>query len=311
MTTKHLIGAAAVALLAATGAARAADVMPIVVATTPAVAPVVVGPTVTVEITTGAYLDLYGLTDLYLGAETFGEIDVKSASGWGFNLAGGAGVNFIPGFGFGYGFRAELYRVIGNAEVGFFVVPYNFAPLVIAFGPTVRFETDRFEFRHQTEINYFFGNWDVGFSNDVTVHVSDSLDVGGYFDFSFGTFGLDLDLGVNAELEVNDRLTVEGWARADVIGGLFVAAGGQATFNLGALSPYVGVEARYDMGFGLEVTAGVELERPIGTGPFTLIGGAGMEYDLGGGLGLEAHIGIRFNRGDRDNLVFGDDVFGS
>ncbi len=65
------------------------------------------------------------------------------------------------------------------------------------------------------------------------------------------------------------------------------------------------------MGFGLELTAGVELERPVGTGPFTLIGGAGMEYDLGVGLGLEAYIGIRFNRGDRDNLLFGEDFVGS
>jgi len=101
-------------------------------------------------------------------------------------------------------------------------------------------------------------------------------------------------------------LTVEGWAWADFFGGFEIGGGGQATLNLGALSPYVGVQGYYDGMGGLMAYAGVEIERPIGTGPFTLIGGAEVDYYLGGGLGLEAYIGIRFNRGDRDNLLFAD-----
>lgn len=304
MSRKYLIGAAAVALVAAAGPARAADVMPIVVSVTPTVAPVVVGPMVTVEVTAGPFLDYDDLVDLYVGVQVFGEVDVKTASGWGFNFQGAAGAYFIPGFQFGYGYRAELYRVIGNAEIGFFVQPYDFAPLGIDFGPTFRYETNRFEFRHVTAVSYL-GAWHVDFQNDVMVHVNDRLDVGGNLDFGFGTFGTQLGIRVDAEMDVTDRLTIEGWAWADLLPAFNGGVGGQATLDFGALSPYV---AAWVSPGGGTLVAGVEIEHPIGTGPFTLVGGTAVNYVIGGGApDFGAYVGIRFNRGDRDNLLFVDD----
>ncbi|MCW5716854.1 MAG: hypothetical protein KIS68_03370 [Bauldia sp.] len=303
MTRKYLLGAAAVALFAATGAARAADVMPIVVSVTPTLPPVTVGPTVTVQLDTGTY-GYWTPGFFYTGVYVSGEIDVKTAAGWGFNLIGYGGLDILPPpIGpYYYGLRAELYRIIGNAQVGFFVSPYNFVPLDIEFGPTFRYETDRFEYAHETEINYN-GAWQIEFDNDITVHVNDRLDIEGYFDFSFS--GAYLYFGIYAELEVNDRLTLEGWADAYVSGGFGAGVGGRAQLDFGPLSPFVGANW-YSMG-GVGVFAGVELEHQIGTGPFTLIGDAGVNWNPGGPPGFYASIGIRFNRGDKNNLLFSDD----
>ncbi|MCW5714516.1 MAG: hypothetical protein KIT43_08410 [Bauldia sp.] len=302
MTRKYLLGAAAVALFATAGAARAADVMPIVVAVTPTVAPVVVGPTVTVQIEAGTYLYFDPPSYWYLGTGFDGEVDVKSASGWGFHLYGGAGAYF-PGFGFGYGGMAELYRIIGNAEVGFAVGTGG-----INFGPTFRYETDRFEFAHQTYISYLGGGaWDFELENLLEVQVNERLKIEAYSEFDFGFYGPDLDVGIYADFEPNDRLKIEGWAWADLIGSPSAGAGGQATLNLGALSPYVGGQVSYGMGLHLDFWAGVELERPIGTGPLTLIGDAGVGMYLGGTPNFYAEIGIRYNFGDRDNIRFLDD----
>jgi hypothetical protein len=294
-----LLGAAAVALFAATGAARAADVMPIVVSVTPTVPPVVVGPTVTVQIEAGAFLG-YNPPSLFLSAGLVGEVDVKTVSGWGFHLYGGASAYF--GLGLGYGVRAELYRIIGNAEVGFAVTNG------LSFGPTFRYETDRFEFAHETRIRYLGGgDWDFDFENLLEVNVNDRLTIEAYSEFEFGFFGPDLDVEIYADFELNDRFTLEGWVWADLIGGPGAGGAGEVTLNLGALSPYVGAAVYTGMGLGLEFWAGVEFERQIGTGPFALTGDAGVELNLGGTPAFYAEIGIRYNLGDRDNIRFLDD----
>jgi hypothetical protein len=303
MTTKYLLGVAAVALFATTGAARAADVMPIVVSVTPTVAPVVVGPAVTVQIEAGAYLYFNPPSNWYVSAGFDGEVDVKSASGWGFHLFGGAGAYFAPGFGFGYGAIAELYRIIGNAEVGFAVGTGG-----ISFGPTFRYETDRLEFAHQTAIRYLgAGDWDFYFDNLLELQVNDRVRIDAYSDFGFGFYGPDLDIGIEVDFEPNDRLEIEGWVWADLIGNPEVGAGGEVKLTLGALAPYVGAQFEYGMGLDLGFWAGVELERQIGTGPFTLTGDAGVAMNLGGTPNFYAEIGIRYNIGDRTNIRFLED----
>lgn len=341
MTRKYLLGAAAVALFAATGAARAADVMPIVVATTPAVAPVVVGPSVTIQTETQLFVGYYDDYYFQTGLDFDGEINVVTASGWGLNVVGDAGISLYSDgggpiyWGRGADLRVELYRIIGNAEVGFFVAPFGFNPLNMDFGPTFRFENDRIDFRHETEVSIYAPDWWVELKNDLTVHLNERLDLGGYLEFEFGTYGRYLDLGVDAEMMVNDRLTVlawadldvefgggfdldvgvetelvvsdrvtlEGWAEADLFGGIGFGLGGRATLHLGPFSPFIGL----DWYGGIVAFAGVEFERQIGTGPFTLIGEAGTNYYFGGAPDYYASIGIRFNRGDTGNLLYTED----
>lgn len=309
MTKKYLVGAAAAALLAATGTARAADVMPVVVVVTPAVPAVAVGPTVTVEINTSLYAGIENFNTInYAGLDFDGEMNVVTANGWGFNLSNYAYVNVAPGVYGGSNFRAELYRVLGNAQVGFFVRPYQFSPLDIEFGPTFRYKTARIDFMHETQIYLYPGTLGVEFANDVTLHVNDRLDIGGYFDFEvqFGG-GFDIDIGLDAKLEVNNRLTLEGWAWADIIGMASAGFGGEATFKLGALSPYIGAGVYLGGGLDVEVWAGVDYERQIGTGPLTFTAGVGIDYDVGGGIDAYANIGLRLNIGNPDNLLFRDD----
>jgi len=337
----YRLGAAAVALFAATGSGHAADVMPIVVPVTTPATPVVTGPTVTIQTETLLYIGSYGSYFLETGLAFDGEVNVVSASGWGFNLLsdGALGVgregNDPPYLNYGADFRAELYRIVGNAEIGFFVAPYGFNPVNLDLGPTFRYTTDRVEFRHETEISVYSPDWWVELQNELTVHVSDRLDIDGYFDLEFGAFGRYLDLGVGAEmkvndrltvhawgnvdvvfgapiyfelnlggaaeLDVNDRLTVEGWASIDLFGGFGVGLGGEARLHLGPISPFVMADW-YSNG-GLWVGAGLELEHPIGTGPFTLIGDAGVGLAIGGSPNYYASIGIRFNRGNVANLM--------
>lgn len=340
-----MLGGAAVALLAATGSGHAADVMPIVVPVATPAAPVVTGPTVTIQTETLLYIGYYGAYFLETGLAFDGEINVVSASGWGFNLLsdGSLGVgragNNPPDFGYRADFRAELYRVVGNAEIGFFVAPYSFDPVNLDFGPTFRYTTDRAEFRHETEISVYSTDWWVEFQNELTVHVNDRLDIGGYFEFEVGVFGRYIDLGIDtemkvndrltvhawgnvdvefgapmsfdayagarAEFDVNDRLTVEGWGTIDLVGGVGVGLGGEARLHLGPISPFVRADW-YSAG-GLWLGAGLELEHPIGTGPFTLIGDAGVERAPDGTPNYYASIGIRFNRGDEAGLLYTDD----
>lgn len=283
--------------------------MPVVVSVTPAVPAVAVGPTVTVEVLATAYVGAYyNFTNYYLGLDMEGEIDVKTANGWGFNLSNYAYVNLAPMFYWGSSLRAELYRTMGNVDIGFFVAPYQISPLDIVFGPTFRYRTDRVEFWHETQFYVYPGTRGVEFANDVTFHPNDRLEVGGYFDFEieFGV-GLDIDFGLDVALDVNDRLKLEGWAWADVIGSPDAGFGGQATLDLGALETYLGVDFYFGGGFDAEAYAGFEYERQIGTGPLTFTAGAGVDYELGYGFGAYANIGIRLNIGDVDNLLFHDD----
>src|SRR5690606_23090955 len=114
---------------------QAADVAPIVVPVTPAAPAVAAGPTINVDITAGTAIGLYGPGNWYVDISAGGDIDVQSISGWGFRFSGGGGATIVGGGGYGYGFTGEIYKAIGNLEIGFAVTPYNFAPLDIEFGP--------------------------------------------------------------------------------------------------------------------------------------------------------------------------------
>lgn len=298
-----MLGAAAAALLAATGTARAADVMPIVVAVTPTVPPAVIGPTVNIDIRSTISLYYYGPSALYVDANLGGDIDVRSASGWGVRLSGGGGFSIYPGMGYGFGFSAELYKAIGNAQLGFFVSPYGFNPIDISFGPTLRYETDTVDFRHSTEFSFWGGgNRAVDVYNELTLNPNDRLEVGGYFDLGFSNVaGRDLEFGGFATVSLSDRVDMLGWADVELDGGLWFGTGAGVELHFGALTPYANVG--WTTSDGLWTELGFDVKKPIGAGPLQLIGGARayLWSDPALSVNLSAYAGIRYLIGEDDD----------
>jgi len=164
-----------------------------------------------------------------------------------------------------------VFRVAGALEVGAFagfgyVIPGGIAGY--GFGADFDYETDRVEIEGGLLANFQGGGFTfLEVAADLTVHATDRIDV--YLGGEFDTLGLDNDV----------------WAGAQI--------------DFGALAPYAGVWYAFGAGFGAEL--GVELEKQLGTGPFSLIGEAEINLALGGGAFGFASIGIRFQRGDIDD----------
>lgn len=329
------MGAAIAALLAGTGAAQAADVMPIVVSVNPTDPVAVVGPTIEADLVAIISGTWYDPNDKYLNVDFYGDIDIKSASGWGIIAYGGGGANLIPGFGFGYGFGFEIYRAIGNFEVGFFLNPNSLSPLDIEFGPTLRYETDTVEIQAGVGFGIEPSAREIYAWTDVTFQASPNLEVRGFFDldryddgvnpveFDVGIYGgatlkladgryeiegniefdyynyedPDLDLEAFFTLEVSERLKLYTFAFADVLYNVGFEVGGGAEFTLGAITPYV------EIGWagGLWAEAGFDVKKPIGTGGLQLIGGAEIWGDMGGFGGVSAYAGLRYVIGEDDD----------
>lgn len=273
MKRKYLLGAAAVALFGAVGAAQAADVMPIVpVVVTPVVVPPA-GPAITItleKLIGGDWED----ENLYLHADHYAEVDVKTARGLGFtfsaNLTTYLGPPILPIFpieGF-LELNSRVYMAIRNLEVGVhgeYWTTIPFGDTGFNFGPDFTFESGRLSIEHRTSV-LFDGGFDyVDVDTEATFAVSDMLDI------NLGTF-LEFDPAF-------DDL--------DVYAGV--------TLHVGPFSPYGGLWYDVDDGvFGLE--AGFDFEKQLGNGPFSLIANGGVAYDFGGDAEFGGHIGIRFTR---------------
>lgn len=330
VTRKYLLGAAVAALLAGTGAAHAADVVPVVVAVNPtAPAAVVVGPTITADIVSRVYSEWYSEGVFFVGEHTFGEVDVKLASGWGFILFGDADINFIPGYGLNYRYGFEVYRALGNVEVGFIVKPYNFSPLDIELGPTFRYETDTLEIDHETTFGFWPGGRDIDTWTNVTYQANENLEVRGFFDLGYDSGGdlfvglaagatltrgryeidgyadfayynftdPDLDIGALLTITMSDRLDLYAYADAELLNGVYLEVGGGAELDFGAIT--VWAEAGWNGVVWGEV--GVDVKKPVGTGGLQLIGGAEVGADLDGYVRLNAFAGLRYVLGEDDD----------
>lgn len=100
MTSKYLLSAAGIALIAATGAAQAADISPTVAVMDPG--PVPTGPVVTIEIEKWLSMYYEPGNDPDFEADLDFDIDILTASGWGFELYGDAGVEIESPLNGGY-----------------------------------------------------------------------------------------------------------------------------------------------------------------------------------------------------------------
>lgn len=277
MSGKYLLGAAAVALVAATSGARAADFTPIAVVA-PAVAPVVVapaGPIFAIEIEKVLDLDLdFDPLEVELGTGIAATVEMRTLSGWGFRfvMEGGADLGLpIQG---GALLGTQVFRTIGNAEVGVFATTSAGIPFMgfggFSVGPYVTYQAGRL-----------------------------TAAAAGGFQFGMGGFQV-LIVDAEVTVDVTERVAVTGGVNFGVDGGGITGYqfDGELRLNLGAITPYVG--GTWSPGFWSFV-AGAEFEHQIGSRSIWLIGGGQYGYFSGGSHDFDAYVGLRFRRGEPTN----------
>lgn len=304
MGSKYLLGAAAVALVSATGAANAADVLPIGVAVTPAVvAPAAVGPEITVTLEKSLAVNLYGLTNLDTWLNGYAEIRVKSASGLGFEVWAADFLDQISPFYLGYSVGARVFREAGAIEIGAFVGFRSSIPFMgygLWFGGDLKFETDTAKIEHWTTAYFYGGGFDeIDLETEFKLNPNDLLEITGYTAVDFELPGVDFYADGEARFMVREHLQplVGAWLDLDG-GGPEYGVWGGLRLPFGSFTPYV--TAWWDptdpeIGFDI----GIDIKHQIGDGPLTIFGFVEYERDTNG-QDLYAQIGIRFG-GDPDD----------
>jgi len=240
------------------------------------------------------------------GADFFGQtrfdIDVKSASGWGFAVEGAAGFGIWLPIDFGTGFDYRLYRSIGDLEVGVggVVSAGCGGPLPLSCGGDFTFngnlivdhESGRLSVRSENFV-WFFPGFDFYSNTELEFRATDRLRAVGGFEFwEIGNWSAY----VGAEFDVTEQLEIWGALIIDTGEFGFIRVG--AELDLGMIDPYV---AFYWRPGAWQIEAGADLEKPLGTGPYSLVGDINVRYSMPCcGLGFEAGFGIRYTIGDND-----------
>jgi len=266
-----MMAAVFVALIVASGAAGAADILPIIAATVPS--PIAfasaTGPQIAIEIdktlSTDLDFDPFGIdfdTDLDF------KIDIERSSGWGLTFFGNLGADIEIPLDAEYRFHVGVYRAMGNVVVGAYAGVHGDVPGGVDFfelGGDIEFSSGNLVVYNETWIE-FDGSLFVWNNTEAEYNINERLLVGGAIELGFGGGPILVE--------------IEAWAELD----------------LGNITPYVFGSVVFPLGF-FEVEFGIDLERPIGSGPFSLIGN--LEFGVGtGGLDVDASIGIRYSRGD-------------
>ena len=137
----------------------------------------------------------------------------------------------------------------------------------------------------------FIGDLELGVDFEYT---AGSLMVYNDTYFHFDAFHMHTD--TRLEFAVNDQVTVFGDIDLRLFDGPFeieyLRVG--VELDLGNITPYAYIHTDLDGFAGVDV--GVELERPIGTGPLTLLGEVELGYHPGYGFDVELSVGIRYAR---------------
>ncbi len=150
----------------------------------------------------------------------------------------------------------------------------------------------------------YYGGFNGGIGIDVDL--TDRIEV--WSNVYYGNFWF-YGIEVGTEFALTDRFSV--WSVLDF------DFGGFDDFELGtmfAITDALSINTELDLDFGplelnyLETWA--ELDRPVGTGPLSLLAELGVGFDPGDGLYAWGNVGIRYKLGgpeDRDdNRLFGD-----
>ncbi|MCW5715816.1 MAG: hypothetical protein KIT43_15000 [Bauldia sp.] len=270
MAGKFLVGAASAALLAfgATGTAQAADVMPVIV---PVITPVVVVPTgPKIEISAEQWIEV-GLypAEQFREFNTYSDLDIKvsAASGFGFQFLGEVELWLPSPVELEAAFTGRAFMTRGDIEIGLYSTLWLDGGFDgFAVGTDFTFDNDRFTLATYLQAEFFNGFDEFRTGAEVTVHLGEMLDIGG---------------GVEAEFDFGNFDFEEAWAGVQL--------------HLGPLSPYaVAWWDGGDVGFDL----GTELEVPLGTSPFSLLGYAEAEFEIGDPVEFFFGIGIKFSHGN-------------
>ncbi|MCW5715467.1 MAG: hypothetical protein KIT43_13235 [Bauldia sp.] len=270
MTKKFLMASAAgAALCASMGSVQAADVMPIVV---PVVTPVVVpvpGPVRVVQFETTLATIFPGSGMFFL--DSAGAVDVRTASGWGFQLSSGNSHVFGNG---GYlTVNGRVYRAMGDATIGVFV---------------------------NTAFDYGMGGISLqgyGFGVDADYH-TEGVDLfyalgaffnGGFFAGVQSVFLADVERG-------NFRIEAASLVQGPPLNGF---GGVQVGYALGPVTPYAFLAGAFGGGFGGVAGVGLEFEHEVGD-RLTLTADAllGVGYGMAPpGLAWLAQAGFEYTLG--------------
>jgi hypothetical protein len=311
-----------------------------VVATVPTVTVPAPGRTVAIDVFAGAGLSIGNGYGLYLDAGIGGTIDVRSATGWGVRLEGGNVTQLFPTFGGEVDGAVTLYRAFGPLELGVWAgggfgypsggygrgagvsanLEYEGPRIYInsenslTLWPGVRLfsETEaEFDLTDRVTLSaylqfYGLGDWWSGVGIDV--HATDRVEF--WSNLEFGWAGLN-DIEAGVEFKVTERVRVWTEANFDFDPGLeFDWLDFGVGFDLTDELTLNGVIAIDDSPFAFDYAeVWAELDKPIGTGPLSLIGNLGVGYE--DAPYVWGNIGIRYKLGgpeDRDeNRLFGID----
>ncbi len=267
MAKKYLLGAAGIALIAATSTANATGL--------PAPG---AGPNIAVQVDKTLNLGwgpggagAFGLTNF--------DAEVRAPSGWGFELEGYTGFDIALPISGGFFLAPRISKSFGDFQLSAYAIVAGSIP----FG------------------SHTFGlGWNVQYqAGHVTVLNDNTYGfIGGSIAFIGNTTRVKVD--VNEQLSVGARLQL-GFSGGPVN----VSLGAWAQYDLGTIKPYIYASGS-PTGGSWYGGIGLDLEHPIGTGPFSLIGGAELQYDSAGGPAFLSNIGIRYGMGEvDDNRLFG------
>lgn len=291
-----MASAGAIALAAATGAAKAADVMPVVVPVITPVVAVPTGPDVVVQFDANVTKYLPGPFLI----NSVGAVDVRTASGWGFQFL--TTNNHIQATVSFFSLGGRVYRAMGDATVGVF------ANAVFEYGGGIAFDAAGvgIDVDYNTELVELYYGLTAAFSP-------------GGFDGLQSIFFADVERG---------NFVVRAAAIAQFAP--FASFGGvQVGYRLGPVTPYVvlagaiggmagfvagaGLEFEHEVGEQLTLTADALVLKDFGFPGVAWRAEAGFEYTLGAGdgplsvrgavftdngdFGVEIGIGLKFGDG--------------
>lgn len=272
--TTLMASAAFAALVAAMGSANAADIMtPVVVPViTPAPVPVP-GPLKVVRVDTTLVWETDSLVPLRL--ESTAGIDVRTASGWGFQFVAANTLSFdgTPFDGTSNTLSARVYRGIGAGTVGVFANAsfIDLGLVGVSVGIDADYKTDTTELFYALGGNFF----------------------GGGFDSIQSIFSASLERG-NFQIDVLSITTVPA---------LSVTTIAKLGYSLGPITPYVRLIGAFDPPVALGIVgAGLDLEQDVGE-RLTLTANAEIDLVLiggGGGLVWRAQAGFEYALGAND-----------
>ncbi len=311
-----VLGAAGAVMIS--GSALAADPPPVNMPAMPP-APVEIGPEVTVDF----IALLSNLGPFALGVTSFGYVNVEWPSGWGVEVEAGGFVGIIPLFGIAGGFDARVYRSFGDFEVG---LGGSFPSLDLYASLFYEYESDRLTIDSENYLTFFPG-FDFYSWTEIAFQATDALLIEAYVEFEpafdeaglMGTYTVNDRLDVWAALELDSSWYAGFGVEFDVTPALMLWA--EAWIEIGTGMDYAGIGLEFEVNDMLTLLASIDFwfpgwaadlgflyERPIGAGPWSLIGVGDLFYESGFGFGFGVGIGVRYSLGEVDDLR--DAIFG-